>query len=171
MGEPPPDGNGFQPRNPEVDFHGQKRTNQTHQSRTDQESKLHRKGPGKEAKPCHMGHALSENRHGLVLGITVTEASGTAERQAALELLDEVRATHAMRPTTPGADKGYDDGASFCEVESRRVEPHVPLVHEPRDPATAPRKERTKVEARRRVRGRSSSEGYRLSRLCSQTPP
>lgn len=165
-GEPPGDGNGFQPRDVEVDFHGQKRTNQTHRSRTDKEAKLHRKGPGKEAKLCHMGHALSENRHGLVLGITVTEASGTAERRAALGLLDGVRAAHAVWPRTLGADKGYDDGEFFQEVEARRVEPHIPLIHEPRDPATAPRKERAKVEARRRMRERSSGEGYRLSQKC-----
>jgi transposase len=166
--EPPDDGNGFQPRNPEVDFHGQQRTNQPHRSRTDAEARLFRKGPGKEAKLCHMGHALSEHRHGLVLAVTATEASGTAERQAAWGLLDEVRAAHAVRPRTLGADKGCDDGAFFQEVEARRVEPHVPLIHEPRDPATAPREERAKVEARRRMRERSSSEGYRLSPKCRQ---
>src|SRR5262245_58314894 len=61
----PPDANGFQPRNTEVDFHGQKRSNDTHQSRTDPEAKLFRKGPGKEAKLAHLGHTLGENRHGL----------------------------------------------------------------------------------------------------------
>jgi transposase len=77
------DGGGFQPRNVEVDFHGQKRSTATHQSRTDPEAKLSRKGPGKEAKLSHRGHALGENRHGLLLAVTVTEANGTAEREAA----------------------------------------------------------------------------------------
>jgi transposase len=162
----PNDGNGFQPRNPEVDFHGQKRSNATHRSRTDPEAKLHRKGLGKEAKLSHMGHALTENRHGLILAVGATEASGTAERAAALELLDELTATHAVRPATLGADKGYDDGQFFRDVESRQVEPHVPLVHEPRDPATAPAKDRAKVEARQRMKARMLGEGYRLSQKC-----
>ena len=80
------DGNGFKPRNAEVDFHGQKRTNETHQSTTDPDAKLYRKGRGKEAKLAHMGHVISENRNGLILAVTATEASGTAERDAALEM-------------------------------------------------------------------------------------
>ena len=162
----PNDGNGFQPRNPEVDFHGQARTNATHRSRTDPEAKLHRKGLGKEAKLSHMGHALTENRNGLILAVGATEASGTAERVAALGLLDELTATHAVRPATLGADKGYDDGQFFRDVESRQVEPHVPLIREPRVPATAPAKDRAKVEARMRMKARMLGEGYRLSQRC-----
>jgi transposase len=164
--QPPQDGNGFQPRNGEVDFHGQKRTNATHRSRTDPEAKLHRKGLGKEAKLSHMGHALGENRHGLILAVAVTEASGTAERAAALGLLDDVKATHEVQPATLGADKGYDDGQFFRDVESRQIEPHVPLIHEPRDPATAPPKDRAKVEARQRMKSRVGGAGYRLSQKC-----
>ena len=67
------------PRNADVDFHGQKRSNDTHQSRTDPEAKLYRKGSGNEAKLSHMGHVLNENRHGLIVGIMVTEANGTAD--------------------------------------------------------------------------------------------
>ena len=78
--ESPKDGNGFKPRNAEVDFHGQKRTNATHASRTDPEAKLHRKGKGKEAKLSHMGHVLNENRNGLIVGIAATEASGKIGR-------------------------------------------------------------------------------------------
>lgn len=74
--EPPHDDNGFKPSNPEVDFHGQRRTNDTHCSRTDPEAKLYRKGRGKEAKLSHMGHALAENRHGLIMTVAATEASG-----------------------------------------------------------------------------------------------
>lgn len=66
------DSNGFQPRNPDVDFHGQQRTNETHASRTNPEARLYRKGRGKESKLAHMGHAIAENRHGLVVSLTVT---------------------------------------------------------------------------------------------------
>jgi transposase len=170
---PPPNGRaasdsrGFQPRDVAIDFHGQKRTNATHQSRTDPEAKLYRKGPGKEAKLRHLGHALGENRHGLLLAVTVTEANGTAERTAALELLGEVEAAHGVRPTTLGADKGYDDGQFFRAVEARRIEPHIPLVREPGD-LTGERhpKRREVIEARQRMRARQQGEGYRLSQKC-----
>lgn len=165
-GSSPKDGNGFQPRNLEVDFHGQKRSNATHRSRTDPEAKLYRKGVGKEAKLAHMGHTLSENRHGLIVGILATEANGTAERTAALDLVDVAKVRHGVRPKTVGADKGYDDGEFFQAVESRHIEPHVALTNSPRDPAKAPAKERAKVEARQRMQSRMGSEGYRLSQKC-----
>jgi hypothetical protein len=163
----PKDGNGFQPRNVAVDFHGQKRTNATHASRTDPEAKLYRKGRGREAKLAHMGHTLGENRHGLIVAVAVTEANGTAERAAALGMLDELKATHGMQPRTLGADKGYDDGEFFQDVESRQIEPHVPLVKEPRDPTAVPyHKQRPGVSARQRMKARMTSEGYRLSQKC-----
>jgi transposase len=163
----PKDANRFQPRNVEVDFHGQRRTNETHASRTDPEAKLYRKGRGKEAKLAHMGHTLGENRHGLILAVAVTEANGTAERSAALDMLDSLKATHAVQPTTLGADKGYDDGEFFRDVEARHIEPHVPLVKEPRNPAKVPyHQQRPGVEARQRMKGRMASEGYRLSQKC-----
>jgi len=165
--DPPPDANGFQPRNPEVDFHGQARTNATHRSVTDPEAKLYRKGWGKEATLAHMGHTVGENRHGLILAVRVTEANGTAERTAALAMLDDLTATHAIRPTTVGADKGYDSGDFFQALEGRQIEPHVPLVKEPRDPTTVPyRKHRPGVEARQRMKARLTTEGYRLSQKC-----
>jgi transposase len=160
------DGNGFQPRNPDVDFHGQKRTNETHRSRTDPEARLYRKGPGKEAKLSHMGHALGENRHGLLLAVAVSEASGTAERAAAVEMLDDV-ATQGLRPKTLGADKGFDSGEFLLDLESRRIVPHVPLVKEPTDPASVPHlKRRPGIEARQRMKARQETEGYRLSQKC-----
>lgn len=161
------DGNGFQPRNPEVDFHGQKRTNDTHVSRTDPEAKLYRKGCGKEAKLSHMGHTLSENRNGLIMEITVTEANGTAERTAAMDMLDELKAAHGMQPKTLGADKGFASGEFFQELEARRIEPHVPLVKDPVAPETAvPEKRKASVAARHRMKERMASEGYRLSQKC-----
>jgi transposase len=165
--EMPKDANGFKPRNAEVDFHGQKRTNETHQSRTDPEAKLYRKGMGKEAKLSHMGHVLSENRNGMIVNIVATEASGTAEGEAALEMIDEAKATHGVKPKTLGADKGFDSGKFLQDVESRGIEPHVPLVKEPRDPASVPQKKlRPGVEARQRMKARQETEGYRLSQKC-----
>ena len=163
---PPPSGDGFKPRNAEVDFHGRKRSNATHASRTDPEARLYRKGLGKEAKLSHMGHTLGENRHGLIVAVAVTEASGTAERAAALAMLDGVASTHARRPATLGADKGYDDGQFLRGVESRGVVPHVPPVKAPRPAATAPAREPPKVEARERMQARTGGEGYRLSQRC-----
>jgi transposase len=165
--ETPSDAKGFKPRNAEVDFHGQKRTNQTHSSRTDPEAKLHRKGHGKEAKLSHMGHALTENRNGLIVGITITEANGTAERDAALEMVDELQSTHKRRPKTLGADKGYDSGEFFQELEARKIEPHVPLVKEPCAPENVVHKQRLAgIEARHRMKERQTTDGYRLSQKC-----
>ena len=118
--EPPADGGG---RNREADFHGQKRSNDTHASTTDPEAKLYRKGPGKEAKLCFMGHALMENRNALVVDACLTQAGGHAERVAALQMIEP----HADRPhaITLGADKGYDAEDFVNEVRSMRVTPHV----------------------------------------------
>ena len=119
--EPPQDSNAFKPSHPDVDFQGQKRTNETHASTTDSEARLSRKGPGKEAKLSHMGHALTENRHGLILGITASAANGTAEREATEQMLDELHKRHGLVPTTLGADKGYDDGTFFQKLEDRKI--------------------------------------------------
>lgn len=165
--ESPRDGNGFRPSNPDVDFHGQKRTNETHCSRTDPEAKLYRKGRGKEAKLSHMGHVLAENRHGLIMTVAATEASGTAEREATLTMLDDLKATHGRVPQTLGGDKGYDDGEFFQELEGRRIEPHIPLVIEPADPKTVAHKARLPgIRARRRMKRRMQSKAYRLSQRC-----
>ena len=165
--ETPRDGNGFKPSNPEVNFHGQKRTNETHRSRTDPEAKLYRKGPGKEAKLSHMGHALTENRHGLIMTVAATEAKGTAEREATLEMLDDLKTTHDRVPATLGGDKGYDDGEFFQELENRKIEPHIPLVAEPADPKTVAHKARLPgIRARRRMKRRMRTTAYRLSQQC-----
>ena len=118
--EPPADGDG---RNREADFHGEKRSNDTHVSTTDPEARLYRKGPGKEAKLCFMGHALMENRNGLVVDACVTPADGHAERVAALHMIEP----HADRPRaiTLGADKAYDAEDFVNELRSMKVTPHV----------------------------------------------
>jgi transposase len=116
----PPSGDG---RNAEADFHGQKRKNATHASTTDPEAKLYRKGSGKEAKLCFMGHALMENRNGLVVDACLTEANGQAERIAALHMIEP----RADRPTaiTLGADKAYDTRDFVNELRSMNATPHV----------------------------------------------
>ena len=110
-------------RNAEVNFHGQKRSNETHASRTDPEARLYRKGSGKEARLCFMGHALMENRTGLVVDACLTEADGQAEREAALAMI-EPRADRPGRITL-GADKGYDAEDFVNELRSMNVTPHV----------------------------------------------
>ena len=116
----PPAGGG---RNAESDFHGQKRRNETHASTTDPDTRLYRKGPGKEAKLSFMGHGLMENRSGLLVDACVTRADGHAERVAALHMIEP----HAERPraVTLGADKAYDAEDFINELRSMRVTPHV----------------------------------------------
>ena len=112
------------PGNPSVDFHGEKRSNATHRSTTDPDARLMRKGLGKEAKLVFMGHALMENRHGLLVDFQVTHATGTAERDIVPALLDEVKERH-FKPTTLGGDKGYDTRDCVADLRERRVTPHV----------------------------------------------
>jgi transposase len=108
------------PGNPTVNFHGEHRSNATHASTTDPEARLARKGPGKEAKLAYQGHALMDNRHGLVVNACATQATGTAEWEAAVEL-----ATALPRPVTLGADKGYDTHAFVKALRALEVTPHV----------------------------------------------
>jgi transposase len=110
-------------RNAEANFHGQKRSNETHASVTDPDARLYRKGEGKEAKLCYMGHALMENRNGLVVEACLTHADGYAERNAALAMI-EGRADRPVRITL-GADKGYDAGDFVNELRTMNVTPHV----------------------------------------------
>lgn len=115
---PPPD----DPGNPTVDFHKEKRTNETHQSRTDPEARLAKKGQGKEAKLSYAGHVLLENRHGLVVNVRLTQATGTAEREAAVEMVDDIP---GQKPVTLGADKNYDTQEMVKQLRERKVTPHV----------------------------------------------
>lgn len=118
-GRPPDD-----PGNPTVDFRGQKRSNATHASTTDPEARLARKGNGREARLSFTGHALMENRHGLLVDFVVTAATGTAERDAVPTLLDGAR-ERGFRPRTLGADKSYDTVDCVAAVRARKVTPHV----------------------------------------------
>ena len=113
-------------RNAERNFHGEKRSNETHQSTTDPEARLYRKGEGKPARLCYMGHALMENRNGLAVGGTLTQATGTAEREAALALV-KARQVHAPRRITLGADKAYDVTPFIEELRAQQVTPHIAI--------------------------------------------
>ena len=119
---PPPDDGDL--GNPSVDFHGDRRANATHQSATDREARLFRKGKGKEAKLVFMAHALMENRNGLLVDFLVSDATGTAERDAVPVLLDEAR-ERGFHPRTLGADKGYDTRGCVGAMRARGVAPHV----------------------------------------------
>jgi len=116
---PPPAGGG---RNPEVDFHGDRRVNQTHASTTDPEARLFRKGKGKEAKLCFMGHVLMENRHGLVITPCLTAATGTAEREAAEVMVEAIPGRHRI---TLGGDKAYDTREFVQSLRALNAVPHV----------------------------------------------
>jgi len=118
-GGPPDD-----PGNPTVSWRGQKRSNVTHASTTDPEARLARKGHGREAKLSFAAHALMENRHGLLVDFVVSEATGTAERDAVPVLLDQARG-RGFRPRTLGADKGYDTADCVASIRARKVTPHV----------------------------------------------
>jgi transposase len=115
---PPPD----DPGNPTVNFHGESRSNDTHESTTDTDARLARKGNGKEAKLSYNGNLLTENRNGLIMNTEVFLANGTAERDAALIMLEQIPTT---RRGTVGADKGYDTKAFVAECRHLNVTPHV----------------------------------------------
>jgi transposase len=115
----PPEGGG---RNPEVDFKGQKRKNDTHQSTTDPDCRLYKKGKGKESKLCYMGHALMENRSGLAVDSRLTLTSGTAEWEAALEMIENLPWVGHI---TVGGDKGYDVPVFVNGLRNLQATPHV----------------------------------------------
>jgi len=115
----PPAGGG---RNASSDFHGQRRSNQTHVSTTDPQARLMRKGRQQEARLSYSGHLLTENRNGFIVAALLGEASGTAEREAALRLVDR----HQLKPgATLGADKAYDTHDFIAALDERGVVPHI----------------------------------------------
>ena len=117
-GGPPPD----DPGNPTVNFHGETRTNATHVSTTDPDARLARKGPGKEAKLSYTGHILMENRNGLAVDVAVLPATGTAEREAAIEMIAALPDTGRV---TLGGDKNYDTQDFVAQLRELDVTPHV----------------------------------------------
>lgn len=136
------------PGNPTVDFHGEKRNNQTHQSTTDPEALLARKGGGKEAKLSYSGHVLMENRNGLVADVEVRPANGTAEREAALVMIADLPGDQRV---TVGADKNYDTQDFVAKARERKATPHV---------AQNNRRRRSAIDGRT-----TRHPGYQISQL------
>jgi transposase len=110
------------PGNPTVDFHGERRSNATHESTTDPQARLARKGPGKEAKLSYAGHVLMENRNGIAVNGCVTRADGRAEPEAALAMVEEIPGQQRI---TLGGDKGYDRKEFVQELRDHQVTPHI----------------------------------------------
>lgn len=143
-------------RNGERNFHKEKRSNETHQSTTDPDARLYKKGDGQPAKLCYMGHALMENRHGLAVGGGISQATGTAEREAALALVDGRK--RADRRITLGADKAYDVTQFVHDLRDRSVTPHI---------AIDGHLSKTGVPRKTAVDGRTTRHvGYDLSQRC-----
>src|SRR5579871_1027662 len=142
---PPPD----DPGNPTVDFHGEKRSNETHASTTDPDALLARKGNGKEAKLSYSGHVLMENRNGLVADVEVLQATGTAERDAALLMIERIEGNHQI---TVGADKNYD--TKEFVAEAREHECHS--ARSPKHPCASEQRDRWANDAARWLYGQPS---------------
>lgn len=149
-GEPPAPG-----RNGERNFHNEKRSNDTHASTTDTDARLYRKADGRESRLCFMGHVLMENRNGLAVGAALTRATGTAEREATLVMLDRRKLRHRI---TLGADKAYDVTAFVEDLRSRQVTPHI---------AIDGRVSKHGVIRKTAVDGRTTRHpGYQISQIC-----
>lgn len=117
-GEPPAGGG----RNSEANFHGEKRSNETHESKTDGDARLAKKGPGKEAKLSYMGHTVMENRNGLIVKAAASHATGKAEREVAADLLSGITGT---KKRSVGADKNYDTAGFVADCRAMNITPHV----------------------------------------------
>jgi transposase len=122
-GQGPKDGNGW------GDFSGQKRSNDTHESTTDPEAKLLKKGAGKEAKLCFTGHAVMENRHGFCVSVEGTPSVGVTESEMALEQLKHLQA-EGFSPTSVGADKGYHNGPFVAGCRDEGIKPQVATIRD-----------------------------------------
>jgi transposase len=152
----------FQPKDGSDDgdgsnFHGQRRKNDTHQSTSDPQAKLYRKAAGREAKLCYMGHAVMENRNGLAVDGTVTQASGTAERRASEAMLKK-KAKRSRRRITVGEDKAYDTSDHVAALREMNITPHVAQNDSP----TKTGKHRSSA-----IDGRTTRHiGYRISQSC-----
>ena len=144
--------------NPTVNFRGEKRKNDTHQSVVDPEARLYRKSYGVAAKLCHGAHVLMENRHGLVVDVSVSEANGRAERTEALRLVRRAKRRHGLKMKTLGADKGYAAGPFLHELEAKAGV--VPLVAMPNVPI---KNRGVEGDARRRAKRRQKTKRYAVA--------
>ncbi len=150
-------------RNGERDFHGEARRNDTHASTTDPDAKLYRKGNGQAAKICFMGHALMENRSGLVVQAHVSAASGTAEREAALHMIRR-QSPGSSRRITLGADKGYDAKSFVGDLRNMVVTPHIAR----NDALTKTGKRRSSAIDRRTTRHESYAISQRVRKRIEE---
>jgi transposase len=142
-GSPPTDGAG---KNPDVDFKGRTRSNDTHASTTDPDARLYKKSAGSASKLGYLGHVMTENRNGLVVDSELTLATGTAERDAALAMVGRLPAGSRI---TVGGDKGYDAAEFVAEMRSMNATPHV---------------SQNDTNRRSAIDGRTTRhEGYRIS--------
>lgn len=114
------------PGNPTVDFHGEQRSNETHESTTDPEARLARKSGGHEARMAYCGNVMIENRHGLVVDTELLQCNGTAERDAALLMAERLEGAQRV---TIAADKGYDTKDLVQEMRGMNITPHVAQNH------------------------------------------
>jgi transposase len=144
--------------NPTVNFRGERRKNETHESVVDPEARLYKKSHGVAAKLCHAAHVLMENRHGLVVDVSVSEANGFAEREEALELVRRARQRHELEPRTLAADKGYAAGAFLVALEDD--EGVIPLIPLPDVPIKGTSRE---ARARRQARRRSKTKRFAVA--------
>lgn len=144
--------------NPTVNFRGEKRGNETHQSVVDPEARIYKKSYGVAAKLCHGAHVLMENRHGLVVDVSLSEANGRSEREEALKLVRRAKRRHKLRMKTLAADKGYAAGAFLHELEVE--EDVVPLVAMPDVPIKSVGPE---ADARRRAKRRQRTKRYAVA--------
>jgi transposase len=108
-----------------ANFHGEKRTNQTHESKTDPDARLYKKSRGSEAKLSYLGHVMVENRNGLIVEAMVTHADGRAEADAALLMADEMRSRKGGKRFTLGADKAYDSRELVSTLQAMEITPHI----------------------------------------------
>lgn len=145
------------PGNPTMDFRGERRGNATHRSLSDPEARLMRKSLGQQAKLSHGVHVLMENRSGLVVDVSVSEARTKAEREEALVMTRRVRKRHRLVMRTLAADKGYDAGPFLHTLERERVVPLIPIRDRPI------RSRGPEADARRRARRRQRTKRYQMS--------
>jgi transposase len=123
-GTPPAHANDDDPGNPTIDFHGEQRTNDTHQSTTDPEARLYKKAKGQESKLSFLGHVVMDNRHGLVVRSSYTQANGTAERDAGKTMMKKVKGKRKRRLTV-GLDKHYDTAGFVEDMRNLNITPHA----------------------------------------------
>lgn len=164
-GEPPGPG-----RNGDRDFHGEKRSNKTHASTSDPEARLYRKGNGQPAKLAFMGHALMENRHALVVNVRLTAATGLAEREAAVSMVEAIPGRHRI---TVGADKAYDTKDFVANMRkpgrrcARRAEHEQPPLGDRRPDHPSPRLRRVLANPQTDRGGVRLDQGSRLAQNAS----